>query len=281
MLSKYFKDSKDKVDFYIAIVVIAMAGLLIGYFSFDTSDFLAGQSTKSINTPEKIDTLEVAGRTYFAVNTIEEETTSPSKTKKLHTRNNEGINAFSENAIDTTNATTQTTAAKEKNYADDEPIDDTTEIPSGEETAGETVNTENAISDTNGKEGTEPDNDVTTNTTGTSAEQADIIEETDTNEQTITDETTQEEKQPVAETEQEAKSQDVSRDCIIIIGSYKSAKNVAKLIGRLDRHGYPVFKAKRKGLTRVGIFEDCNTVNETLKNIRRKYSKDAFIMKAG
>lgn len=73
----------------------------------------------------------------------------------------------------------------------------------------------------------------------------------------------------------------IPNDCVIVIGSFANQKNINGLLQDLRVKGHRVFTAPHKGLTRIGLYSSCdNTILYTrLREIQRLYAKDAFVVK--
>jgi len=73
----------------------------------------------------------------------------------------------------------------------------------------------------------------------------------------------------------------VSVDCKILVGAFGDSKNLNLIIERLKEEGYDTFTTPFRGLTRVGIYNDCDrsSLENTLSLIRKEYADDAMILK--
>jgi len=73
---------------------------------------------------------------------------------------------------------------------------------------------------------------------------------------------------------------DLERECIIILGAFGRQGNVTKLMDRLNFDGYDAFSTPHKGLTRVGVYQNCKveSLSKSLETIRNKYTKDAMVL---
>ncbi len=92
------------------------------------------------------------------------------------------------------------------------------------------------------------------------------------------------EKEPqVADTEQPSLGPG-QRECIIIIGQFKSKEGVASRIEDIINLGFTAYtdKESSKGLTRVGvqfIYEDKKDVDMALRYLRKRFDMGAFVLK--
>ncbi len=275
MFSKYFKDEKEQTDFFIAIVVIVLAGLLIGYYSFSSEKSFIALESDRISNP-KVESLELDGKTFVAL-----ETTSSRKQivkEKVHYSDTE----FRQETkiLSDSSMVEQTEIVAVGDIPDDEIEEDESEND---------ISDEQEISEDEFDEDFDDDfEDDNAVTEIENVSDADIVNEVDETEiESAVDEiedsesTTDDEDVEVTSISTDSKSKTTQRgDCIIVIGAFGSERNIKNLIGKLDFKGFPIFKVPYNGLTRVGIYEDCDSVNETLVKIRNTYSPDAFVMKA-
>lgn len=72
----------------------------------------------------------------------------------------------------------------------------------------------------------------------------------------------------------------VSEECIIITGYFVGAKNVLKMVDKIESLGYTVFLEDVADGTRVGIKLDCTNMDlrEKIYNIRDSVSKDSWYL---
>ncbi len=70
------------------------------------------------------------------------------------------------------------------------------------------------------------------------------------------------------------------KNCVIAIGLYEETKNVSNLTSRLESEGYSVFTKDLSRLTQVGVYISCDpTISQSvLSEIKQIYAKDAFIV---
>ncbi len=80
--------------------------------------------------------------------------------------------------------------------------------------------------------------------------------------------------------EPETQNQNLDQECVIILGAFGRQSNVTRLLDRLSAEGYDSFSTPYKGLTRVGVYHNCNieSLMESLETIREKYTKDAMVL---
>lgn len=70
-------------------------------------------------------------------------------------------------------------------------------------------------------------------------------------------------------------------DCIIAIGLYKEPKNISKLKSSLTKSGFNVFTRQMRTVTQVGIYISCDPIisQSVLSEVQEIYAEDAFIVK--
>lgn len=74
------------------------------------------------------------------------------------------------------------------------------------------------------------------------------------------------------------KSED-SGDCIIIVGAFGSTANVSKMLGKIERLGMIGYQdSQLSRLTRVGVKANCNSVNESLQQVKNQIEPTAWIL---
>lgn len=68
--------------------------------------------------------------------------------------------------------------------------------------------------------------------------------------------------------------------CIIVVGSFKKATNVVKMVSLLESKGYEVHRSIHNGFTRVGLVYECmdEDLENFLQNIRKKISGKAWYL---
>lgn len=263
MLSKYFNNSKEKADFGISLVVIILAGSLIGYFSFfGTAPSNQGGIKETLELNPQIDTLDLDGRTYIAV-----VPTNQDSQKSHPSQKQEELVITTQ---DLPHSTTQIdTFSSQEN---EEPLVKTEEKPAIHQEADNAIEAPDSTEIATLEE--THDFDEVPNTEATPlTEVIDTIVSIDNPVEEVV-QTYEKNTQPTLDKPTQ------NRDCIIVIGAFKNEGNIRNLIGKLDRDGYPIFKSIRNGTTRIGIYQDCTEVRTTLIKVRSKYTKDAFIMKA-
>lgn len=267
MLSKYFKNQKDQIDFFIAISVIALAGLFIGYYALTTDQPFIAKASDSLIVNPKVECLEVAGKTFVTFETTDSTHNAKAKRKKIDENSGNNIVEIKDSVRNVTSIASIVEDDVEE-MLDDE-IDENTEIEIDE-------NEEIDVDDSDIIE--DLDDDFDEEIAEEIVTESEAEETADENEELATIEDSSEEVPPVSATT-ETNSKKIG-DCIIVIGAFGNERNIKNLIGKLDYKGYPIFKVPFNGLTRVGVYEDCVDAEETLQEIKNKYSPDAFILKA-
>lgn len=71
-----------------------------------------------------------------------------------------------------------------------------------------------------------------------------------------------------------------SGNCIIILGSFKRASNITRMISLIEREGKNVYQSQYQGKTRVGFKFDCTEVEieEYLNDVRERLSSKAWYL---
>ncbi len=243
MLSQYFDNNKDKIDFYIAITVIALAGAMILYYSFGQD---LGTSFAASEKSEKPKELKIEGHNYLA---LEEEEELIIKNKKPSSQAK--VIEQAPVAVAATSAVHQTKTVPEiiPEHSDlDEILEAPESVPDEDEMYLE-------------------DEDELTNPIDTGILDTSAIAEMDLAE---TEEAVTEKMAPIPS----------DKRCIILLGAYSSKRGIQKLTKKLEAEGYVVFKTPYKGLTRVGVYHTCDSsIFVKRKELRKKYAADAFILK--
>ncbi len=285
MLSKYFDNTKDKEDFGIAVVVIILAGILIGYFSlFSDKGKGAKEASNYARQNSPIDTLQMDGKTYVAVSPEEVSTPKNHRQKEENLDDNEFDVSDTTKQVSTNELSENTEARAEEEPADtgmdDDDVGMTEEVP---DLLDSIIADEKIIEDVDLADEEADSQDIKNNqvvdeaTSPLDAEKRNPVAEGEVKDQEAATPKKQETKKPVQRKRQARKKY----DCIIVIGAYGNQSSIKKLIGRLDRDGYAIFKVPYKGLVRVGVYEACAKSKSTLAKIRSKYADDAFLMHAG
>lgn len=280
MFSKYFKDEKEQVDFFIAIAVIVLAGLLIGYYSFSSDESFIALESDNISNP-KVESLEIDGKTFVAL-----KTSSVKRIKKVK----DNYSEFEHETLILSDSSVVEPAQKDAaiDHSEDEIDEDQNDVSDEQE-----ISEDDFDEDFDDEDFDEEDFDGEDSRLEIDDEsELDIVSETDDAE-TESDNSPIENEIDEVENSEATKELDVASistdtnsetkprgDCIIVIGAFGNKSNIKKLIGKLDYIGYPIFKVPFKGLTRVGVYDDCDSIHETLIKIQNTYSPDAFIMKA-
>lgn len=287
MLSRYFSNPKDKADFGIAVVVIALAGILIGYFSFFGSPTFTERSASDYsNHNSPIDTLDMAGVTFVAV--VVKENDGHKVRKKQHINDRHLSNDV---ALEDLSNSGELAPSESKNESVATPEKIDPELGMDSDDVGISNGTvdllDSIIADENIVEEDEgqilEDVEAPTSDDMVADEKIDEVIEDINEPEVIVEEVivaVPEKEAPKKDARIKKRSKKRKYGCIVVIGAYGNATNIKKMIGKLDRAGYQIFKVPYKGLTRVGVYEECAKANATLKRIQRKYSSDAFVMKA-
>ena len=289
MLSRYFSNPKDKADFGIAVVVIALAGILIGYFSFFGSPTSAERPDSDYsNHNSPIDTLDMAGVTYVAAAAVKVDDTKKVRKKQPVNEGNPSDDVRLEDLSSKQEGTLEKSESESVAKAEGE-IDpelgmdsDDVGISNGKvDLLDSIIADENIVEEDEGP--TLEDTADTTNDDLVMDEKSDEITENVPESEAIVEEAivaAPEKEIPKKAARTKKRNKKKKFGCIVVIGAYGNASNIKKMIGKLDRAGYQIFKVPYNGLTRVGVYEECAKANTTLKYIQRKYSSDAFVMKA-
>lgn len=85
---------------------------------------------------------------------------------------------------------------------------------------------------------------------------------------------------PVVDTEGETLAPN-QKECVIIVGGFKSKANIEKLIQRLYEAGYDAYTDKKGSITRVGAmfaYTQESEVDRKLKDVQRRFAKKAWIL---
>ncbi len=241
-------DKKDRIDFYIALVVIISMLSFIVYFSF--SGIFSGSDEPILDTisndVQLSDTLVIEGQKYVPF--ILEKHSN----KKIE-RPESIENIYPAIVVDSTayiNDRVKTTKSIESETIGNENVSDKTSkvIPSVN-TIDEGV--DESVSDVeNGKEN---------------------ILEIDT---TIALQNNRE-----ADEEPTVEKVAIDKSCIIAVGIYKNKTNANKMMLRLEDAGYNPFITARRNRHQVQVYHECNniTLNRALNDIRKSYASDAVI----
>ncbi|HHB79291.1 MAG TPA: hypothetical protein ENK85_08675 [Saprospiraceae bacterium] len=277
MLSKYFGSTEEKTDFAIALVVIALAGILIGYYSFFDQTDLFSQSKEDLAVEFQLDTLDLDGHTFIAVVPPSE------KIPPINQHSGSQDDAVIETPyrrVDSL-AENQTKVAMDSNRVDDGLVGDDTdknELDGSDLKDTDDVGMEDSTTDLLDSIINEPNESVkdteSNYSTDVDTSVKESIKQSDTEETAV---------KPTSKPQPKKRKSKIRRErrtkCIVIVGAYNNKSNIKKLVGRLDADGYPVFKVPYKGLTRVGAYVDCQNSASILTKIQAKYTPDAFLMK--
>ena len=72
------------------------------------------------------------------------------------------------------------------------------------------------------------------------------------------------------------------KECVVIVGGFRSKDNVRKLIERLYNQGYDAYQDEKDGITRVGaqfFYESEEQRKDKIKDIRKKFEPKAWVLK--
>jgi len=86
---------------------------------------------------------------------------------------------------------------------------------------------------------------------------------------------------PVTKRPEKAIIQRDDRECIIVIGAYGKQKSIDKLLRRLKNENYKIFRTPYKSLSRIGVYLPCDkvTIEKELIKLRKNYAKDAMLLR--
>ena len=241
---------KDKIDYYISLAVVALAGVFIMYYI--TPDTPANQSANILlENSLDINELEVDQNVYIPV------TEDVLKREKI--RSVQKIKSVAlPNRID------QKQRAKDQVHITRSLDSKTNAIPDlkkNEETTKPAENIEPAkIQETVALQETPAGNTEPK----TVDETPSPSQEMGTVEKTIAPEATSE-----------------TTDCVIVIGAYGKQKSIDKLTKKLLNEDYKIFRTPYKGLTRIGVYLPCDkrTIEQELVKLRKKYAADAMLLR--
>jgi len=238
---------KDKIDFYISIVVISLAALMILYFTIYDTNILKttsvpmAQSEVIVTDDVQNDITEVdIISSEENLEEIEALTISGDTYKSKHIPN-----------LEFDSANVEIPVSSESHSLED--------INSDDEVVTQDIQSE--ILDTVLTVG----NDVVEQVT-------EIITE---NSELVVQEEAEAKKTTIVNNDSSVKS-----PCIIIIGSYRKAKNVTKMMRKLETAGYNAFNQPYKDLTRVGMYLDCDPANirKKMAEVRSNFASDAVLL---
>lgn len=303
-LTNYFKNPKDKEDFWIALVVIAlfMGSIIYSIFPF-------GEDSTSISFFEE-------SRDNAAANVVDMEETAPAEFSALVAQKedkaitekvmaDQALVEKLDNWIDTTETEVvpeETWEKRIQNFIDKTDKTDKVDFVEAETTA-ENEDTSTAVPDTVIAETiedaivTEDTPDVTTDNTSTStAESTDNNTETNTSttstnnntdNSTNTDTntsastTTTEETTPKPVVPKKDKPTVASPKCVIIVGAFAKRHNADKVIKQLEKAKYKVHTFYRKGRLAVSVTDDCKDEKglQAKLNALKKQYKGAWILR--
>ena len=270
MLSQHFKNPKEQTDFFIALAVIFLAGGMIIYYSLGYFKMpVLADLTEEV--PEE---MVVEGHRYLAVN--EEEMLEIESTKKIHK---------SKIVEDVPVVVAPVVSIKDSIQILPESTD-LEKIIAEEKISHEATKPEKAIEPLENKELKVETDDVEKSTRESFNPTLEAVKKRAAEEKKVKEQQPSKKKKRVRK-KRKARKQAVDKPlpidkgCIILVGAYNSSKGIRKLINKLEMDGYRIFKAPYKGTTRIGVFHPCDdSIGDELKKIRRKFAKDAVILKS-
>jgi len=252
MLSPIFQDSKERTDFFIALVVVALFGTFMGYqFWDDRSDGVDNLKSLIANNVEEDDT-----KPFLIANLEASNLSNAAQSKRRDEIKIATMEETSPTLVDSvsavvTEAQQNITSATEQIAS--EPIieTDTTTILNEE---GITV-----IKD-------EPDDN-----TPSSSGNPDI--------KTSGSETIVPTPPAPSTTTSVVKNIVEGKDCRIIVGSYRLKSSRDSMLEKLAKTNFQVVTYREKGLNIVAIHHSCDKdeLRSTVKTVREKYAKGAFV----
>lgn len=239
---------KDKIDFYISIAVVVLAGAFILYYALPHTSVTQSDNIILENSLE-INQLEINDDIYAPVtnDVLKRERISPVekiRSVELPQRIDRITNTETNSKIEPNSI-----IANEKTTVDSKIMEVTEKIESKKSISAaqnQKTNTE-----------TIPDNIVIKTKPETTEQQVPTKKQTATATKTS------------------------STDCVIVIGAYGQRKSIDKLTKRLLNDGYKIFRTPYKNLTRLGVYLPCDKIiiEQELVTIRKKYAKDAMILR--
>lgn len=85
----------------------------------------------------------------------------------------------------------------------------------------------------------------------------------------------------IKEVKKVIKTKNDDTSCIVVIGAYGRQSSKDKLLRRLEKDNYNIFKTPYKSLTRIGVYLPCDkvTIERELIKLRKNYAKDAMLLR--
>jgi hypothetical protein len=245
---------KDKIDYFISLVVVMIAGAFVLYYSMPSTEINQNDNILLENSLD-IDELEIEEAIYTPISedVIKREKIAPvQKIKTVELPNRINQKNSSKNLIYKNRPTdTESTIIIDK--INSREVQELPETP----ILVDSLETQQPIK----IEKEQIDNDEITTETNTST-------------------TSSEE---MSKTENDITDTDISsnKDCVIVIGAYGKQKSIDKLTKRLLEENYEIFKTPYKGLTRVGVYLPCDKrkIQQELTTLRNKYAEDAMLLR--
>jgi hypothetical protein len=79
---------------------------------------------------------------------------------------------------------------------------------------------------------------------------------------------------------EEINTQSYQDDCVVVVGAFRQASNVDKMMKRLSEDGYSPWKSNHNGLVRVGAKTNCDPVNlnSLLNSCKSKYDSGSWVL---
>lgn len=235
---------KDKVDFYISLAVVLLAGMFILYYSFP-SQFQSDDAYNSnilLDNSLEINEVQINEGIYLPVTENELKRSEITPVEKIKTIALPHYIASS-SVSDTTNRNRLENAKQEiPNSTQTEVKEELVNLDTVSATKIDTLSTPNEIID------------VSIEKLSTTSSQFNIDKQS---------------------------SKESNTSCIIVIGAYSKQKGIDKLTKKLEKDQYNIFRTPYKGLTRIGVYLPCDKsqIEKELVKIRKKYAADAMVLR--
>lgn len=275
---------RDKQDFGISLIVIALAGVFILYFLRSPQTLASPAGPANISSAENLSAIEsvvigdVGYRRYQSniANPVVEDRRAYEDTDTiialpdtLQFQDSVNINNTIDDAHMIGNSTVELDGSIQTDTLQVDSIDGVGEIPevdslgTGLENIGEL---EDAASD------------LSEESKNNASEQAETGSEVENTENEVDNSSPVETKPSTSANKPDAKPR---TDCIIIVGSYGELKNAITMQDRLKDAGYDTFRSPKDELIRVGVFSSCSAtiLENTLATIKKDFAPDAVILK--
>lgn len=237
---------KDKVDFYIALAVVFLTGVFILYFIFPSHPTNINDNNILIDNSQEIDQLHIEDNIYVPV------TNDILKRNKIKPVKKIRSTPMPESISSTKNAA----------IIDNEKLDP---LSTKEETTNVTEETSTILKDI---KDTLNIPSVTENKPKTIV--SEIVKTKIITEAPI-----------IKEAKEVIKTKNDETSCIVVIGAYGKQSSIDKLVRKLEKNNYKIFKTPYKSLTRIGVYLPCDkvTIERELIKLRRNYAKDAMLLR--